>query len=87
MIEQEKKTEKYNNHKWLFSPPAIIVAFLIVGPLAIILVFLSPSFNKKTKIFWAIIMIIISIFFAIVTIRAAKEIIGYYKIVFGETTF
>ena len=87
MIEEKKENEKYNNIKWLFSPSAIVIAFLAVGPFAIVLVFLSPSFNKKTKIIWGTVMILLTIFFAVVMIKSTKEIIEYYNIVFGKTTF
>ncbi|MDD4202080.1 MAG: hypothetical protein PHQ52_01270 [Candidatus Omnitrophica bacterium] len=83
----EEKIDKIKSSKWLFSPLSIIIAFLVVGPLALVLVFMSPFLTKKKKIIWAIVIIILSALLLIVTIKASKEIINYYKIVFGPMTY
>lgn len=68
--------------KWYFKPSALIIAFLCVGPFALLLVWFNPRFNQKTKIIISVIVIILSCYFGVLLFGALKSITRYYQAIF-----
>ncbi|MBU1726527.1 MAG: zinc ribbon domain-containing protein [Candidatus Omnitrophica bacterium] len=64
---------------WYLKTSTLIVALLCVGPLALPLVWLNPRFSKNLKIIITLIIIIITYYFAALTINSVKKISDYYQ--------
>ncbi len=60
---------KQSEIKWHMRPVVVIMAILFVGPLALPLVWLSPAFRKSHKIVITIIIILLTVWLGIVSIR------------------
>ena len=63
--------------RWYFRPPAVFLALLCAGPLALPLVWLSPSFKKSHKI-------IITAAVAALTVWLAKASVELYNLLLEE---
>ena len=81
--EEIKKLHQQKKEQWYYGNPAIIVAFLFVGPLALPLVFANPYMSKRKKIVASLIIIVLTLLLLKVTISSIDKIIEYYKLVFG----
>ena len=66
----------------LFKTPALIIAFLCVGPFALPLVWLNPNFSQRKKIVISIITAIITWYLWGVIADALQTIKDYYGIMF-----
>lgn len=73
---------KSQETKWYFKTSGIVIAFLCVGPLALLLVWLNPRFSQKTKIVVTIIAIILSWYLGSLLINSLKSIKEYYGVIF-----
>jgi len=71
----DKKTQE----KLYFKTPALIIAFLCIGPFALPLVWLNPRFSKKSKIIISVIVIILTYFLGIMLANSIKSISKYYQ--------
>jgi len=49
--------------KWYFSTPAVIIAILCLGPLALPLVWLNPRYKTATKILITVLVIAATVLF------------------------
>lgn len=63
--------------KWYLKPLAILVAILAVGPFAIPLVWMCPSFKKWHKV-------LITILVIFVTVAAIKESLKIYNALMNQ---
>jgi predicted nucleic acid-binding Zn ribbon protein len=57
------KTGKFKA-KWYFSTSAVVIALLIVGPLALPLVWFNPRYKITTKVVVTVIVIALTILFS-----------------------
>ncbi len=71
----DKKTQE----KLYFKTPALIIAFLCIGPFALPLVWLNPRFSKKSKIIISVIVIILTYFLGIMLANSIQSISKYYQ--------
>jgi len=76
----ESKPEGKKTGKWYFKNSSLVVAFLTIGPFALPLVWMNPSFSKKTKIVISAIIGVLSILLLILSIKTTKSLIEYYKL-------
>jgi len=53
--------ERARKLHWIFSLQAIVLALLMVGPLALPLIWLHPRYKRTTKVVVTVIMIVITI--------------------------
>jgi hypothetical protein len=67
---------------WYFKTSALVSSFLLVGPLALPLLWLNPRFSKNKKIIWTILILTISYFFIVATIKAFESLSVYYDEIF-----
>lgn len=67
--------------KWYFKISSLIIAFLLVGPLALPLVWLNPNLSKKKKIAITLIVIFVSYLLGVLVNNSLKSIREYYKLV------
>ncbi len=49
------------NRKWYFSTSAVVIALLVVGPLALPLVWFNPHYKIITKVVVTVIVIVVTI--------------------------
>ncbi|MBN2453415.1 MAG: hypothetical protein JXB40_04055 [Candidatus Omnitrophica bacterium] len=63
--------------KWYFHPAVIIAAIFAAGPLALPLVWLSPSLNKIYKVLFTILIIAL-------TAWLVKVSVDLYNLILGE---
>lgn len=72
-LNKEKKKEFY------FKTHTLVIAFLLVGPLALPLLWLNPYINTKKKIIISVIVVILSYFITIFMIDSLKRISSFYQ--------
>ena len=65
--------------KWYFKKHVIILAFLCVGPIALPLVWMHPSYSRTVKITVTVIVLVISAVLALSLVESVKYISGYYS--------
>ncbi len=75
--------DKKPKEKWYLRPQTLIVAFLCVGPLALPLVWINHRFNLKNKIIISAIIIILSYILGVMFVTSIKNIVEYYKQIYG----
>jgi hypothetical protein len=64
---------------WYGKPMVLIISFLTVGPLALPLVWLNPTYSRRKKIIITIIVSILTVILLTAFLRSAKTIYDYYK--------
>ncbi len=45
------------SEKWYFKKRSIVIAFIVIGPFAIPLVWAKPGLSAAAKVFWTIVMV------------------------------
>ncbi len=73
----DKKTQE----KLYFKTPALIIAFLCIGPFALPLVWLNPRFSQKKKVIVTIVIIILSYFLGSLFINSLRSLKQYYGVI------
>ncbi len=76
--------DKKHQGKWYFKISILIIAFLCVGPFALLLLWFNPRFSKKTKIIISVVIIILSYYLGIWFVNSLKTVGSYYKLIFQE---
>ncbi|NQT90316.1 MAG: hypothetical protein HQ558_03585 [Candidatus Omnitrophica bacterium] len=67
---------------WYFKTQWLIIAFLCIGPLALPLLWFNPRFSRRNKTIVTIVVIVLSFYMTIITIRSLKAIGSYYQQIF-----
>lgn len=67
---------------WYFRGGSLFVAFLLVGPFMLPLVWLHPKMTKEKKTVWTAVVGVLTILLIWVTVKSVAHIIEYYKLVF-----
>ncbi len=70
------------DEKWYFKTNILVIAFLSLGPLALVLLWLNPRFSKRRKIVVSCIIIIISILVGKLVANSVGSLMAYYGEVF-----
>jgi uncharacterized protein (DUF983 family) len=73
----ERKEEK-----WYFKLHVLILGFIVVGPLALPLLWLNPKYSKKVKTVVSCIALVLSYFLMKAAHQAAQVITEYYSLAF-----
>lgn len=68
--------------QWYFRTSTVVVAFLCVGPLALPLVWLHPTLNRKKKIVITVFVVCVTYWLGVWTSSALKSLDEYYKLIF-----
>lgn len=76
---EQKQTEK-----WYFKTYILVLLFLTVGPFALPLFWFNPRYSKKSKVITSIIILVISYFLVIITLKSLKSIFTYYGLIFNN---
>ena len=63
---------------WYYKKKSLVAAFLLVGPLALPLVWINPAMSRNKKIIWTIVTGILSYFLVVWTIDSMKKLEEYY---------
>ncbi|MBM3253208.1 MAG: zinc ribbon domain-containing protein [Candidatus Omnitrophica bacterium] len=74
--------EKPRQVKWYFRTSVLIIAILSIGPLALPLLWLNPRLGKTSKIIITIAVLILTYYLIVLTNRALKSILSYYRLIF-----
>ncbi len=53
--------------KWFFKTWTLVVSILVVGPLALPLLWANPSYSRSSKIFWTVLVIGLTIVLTVFT--------------------
>lgn len=69
--------------KWYFKTYVLIFGVLVVGPLALPLLWINPKYKKSTKVIWTLIILVISFALTWVMSESLKNIQQYYSLAFG----
>ncbi len=70
------------NEKWFHKPGSLIVAFLVVGPLMIPLVWTHPKYKQKTKIIITLVILAVTYIMIKICLISVKSYINVYKQLF-----
>ena len=77
--------EENDNVKWYLRPLVVLVLlFVVLGPLALPLLYKSPEFNKTLKIILTITVIIYTLYLIYVSVELGME--AYRRIMGLQTT-
>lgn len=69
-------------YPWYFKTSMLVSSFLIVGPLALPLLWMNPRFSRNQKIVWTLLILILSYFFIVATVQAFERLSVYYSEIF-----
>ena len=58
---------------WYLKTRSIVIAFLCVGPLALPLVWMTPTMTRSKKIIWTVVSLVSSYFLYVWTMDAFKK--------------
>ena len=72
------------NKKWYFKPYSVVITFLVVGPLALPLVWFNPGLSRRNKTVVTIIIIVVSYLLGILLVNSLKSIYEYYTFLYQE---
>ena len=75
---------KKSQVSWYFKISTLIIGFLCVGPLVLPLVWFNPNLNRKKKIIFSIVIIILSFFLGIILANSLKSLMNYYQQIFDQ---
>ena len=75
--------EKKPQEKWYYKTSILIFLFFCVGPFALPVLWLNPSFSRNKKIVVSAVVIILSYFLGVIFINSLKSINEYYKMILG----
>ena len=57
----------------------LVVAFLVVGPLMLPLVWFNPHVPRRNKLVWSVVISVVSLLLILATVKAIRTLIEYYK--------
>ena len=69
------------NVKWYLRTSTLITAFLLLGPLALPLVWINPRFNPLVKTVISVIVIVFGVILSVALFHALKVISQYYGMI------
>lgn len=64
--------------KWYFKTSIVVTAFLLIGPLALPLVWWNPHYSRKAKIIVTLVTVAATYYMTVATIHSIKLIMTYY---------
>ena len=67
---------------WYFKISWLVIAFLCVGPLALPLLWINPRFSRRRKIIITVIVMVVSYYLVLISVRSLRMIGDYYKLIF-----
>lgn len=68
------------NVKWYFKTPALVIAFLCIGPFMLPLIWFNPGFNTKQKITISVAAILATALLTMVMAKSLVSIKEYYDL-------
>ena len=71
--------EQQDPRKWYYRTSMLVVAFLCVGPFAIPLAWMNPSYSLNKKIMISAIMIVITLVLGILVVNSLRSFKDYYN--------
>ncbi|MFH1855825.1 MAG: zinc ribbon domain-containing protein [Candidatus Omnitrophota bacterium] len=70
---------KEKPEKWYFKTYWLVIAFLCVGPFALPLLWLNPRYTVRIKMILSVIILIVSYYLAVASLKSLTLIMDYYK--------
>lgn len=64
---------------WYFKTGMLIVAFLVVGPLMLPLIFFNPHLSRRNKLVWTIVISVVSLVLGWAFAKALARLMEYYR--------
>ena len=71
------------NQKWYFKTSILVIALLSIGPLALPLLWFNPRYRPLTKIFWTVLVLVLTYLSIKVLDRSLQSILEYYRLALG----
>jgi hypothetical protein len=65
---------------WYFKPGMLVVAFLVVGPLMLPLLWFNPHLSSRRKLVWTLVIALVSLLLVLATIKAIEVLMEYYRL-------
>ena len=73
------ESPKKDSDKWYYKKTTVIMGLFIVGPLALPLIWINPTFSKRNKILITVIIIAISVWLMRSTVTLYKILSEHYE--------
>ncbi|MDD5217571.1 MAG: zinc ribbon domain-containing protein [Candidatus Omnitrophica bacterium] len=70
------------NEPWYFKKMALFIGFLTVGPLILPLIWFHPNLSREKKIFYATVVILLSVLLGILFWESVKSLMKSYDQIF-----
>lgn len=69
---------------WYFKTSFVVVSFLLVGPLALPLIWFNPHYSGKVKWTASLVVLVLSLILGIASMWAISSIYKYYQLIMSE---
>lgn len=64
---------------WYVRTPTLITAFLLVGPLALPLLWIHPRYSARAKLLWTVAALLLTAALTLMVGQSVKSLMQYYK--------
>jgi hypothetical protein len=65
--------------KWYWSTPSLVLAFAIVGPLALPFLWMNPRMTVAKKVVWTVTCVVLTYFMATTTLQILQKVLAQYR--------
>ncbi|MCI0534802.1 MAG: hypothetical protein L0Z50_06215 [Verrucomicrobiales bacterium] len=65
---------------WYFKPGMLVVAFLVVGPFMLPLLWFNPHMRLQMKLVWTVVISLVSLVLILVTVKAIETLAEFYRL-------
>ncbi len=64
---------------WYFKNSSLMIAFAVVGPLALPMIWFHPKMSLGKKILWTAVTVVLTYFMVQISLDSMKKIMEYYR--------
>jgi hypothetical protein len=65
--------------KWYQTTSALVIGLLAVGPLALPLLWINPRFSALQKVFWTVVVLVLTWAMVVFTADIGQKVIDQYR--------
>ena len=73
------KNSNPTEEKWYFKSSVVWLGFFLVGPLALPLLWFSPHFSRKSKVFITILTLVLAYFVTVALAHLTQTLLTLYR--------
>lgn len=65
--------------KWYWSTTSLVIAFAVVGPLALPFLWMNPRMSLAKKLLWTAICVVLTYFMVVYTVETLQKVLAQYR--------